>query len=156
MAKNWLVSIFAAIAMLASAGVLAQTVPSTYVGLDIGNADFGPVDDTAFKLYGGYQFHPNAAAEVGFAKLLDKGGVEVTALEVDFVGMFPVAPQLFVLGKLGFARLDASPGEDENDFTFGFGLQYDVNYNVGARLQWQRYTTDPDVDLLTIGLMFRF
>lgn len=157
MLRKCLVSLFGAVALLLSAGAAAQTtLPGVYLGLDVGNADFGPTDDTAFKVYGGYQMHPNFAAEVGFSNLIDKSGFEVSGLEIDAVGFFPLAPQIQLLGKLGFARIDVSPGEDENEFTFGIGLQYDANRNVGARLQWQRYTTDPDIDLITIGVVFKF
>jgi OOP family OmpA-OmpF porin len=155
MSKKWLVSVLAAVAVLFSAGATAQTMlQGAYVGLDIGNADFGSEDDTAFKLFGGFKFHPNFAVELAYSQLVDKGPAEATAIEVDAVGFFPLAPQLNILGKLGFARI--SNGEDENEFTFGVGIQYDVTRQIGARLQWQRYTTDPDVDLITIGVLFQF
>ena len=157
MTRKLLISILGAVALVFSAAVPAQGLSGAYVGLDVGNADFGPVDDTAFKLFAGAKFHPNIGAEFAYSQLLDKSGLEVTGLEVNAVGFFPLAPQLNVIGKLGFARIDVSPGEDENEFTFGIGIQYDVTRQVGARLQWQRYTLDPeDIDLITIGIVFTF
>lgn len=160
MNKKWLVSILGAAAMLFSAGALAQaSVPAFYVGLDVGQADFGDEDDTAFKILGGYRFHSNFAAEIGYAQLLDKGPVEVTALEVVGVGLFPLAPQLSLLGKLGLANVELdTPGinTDNTELTFGVGVQYDVSRNLGARVQWQRYETDEEVDLFTIGVIWRF
>jgi OOP family OmpA-OmpF porin len=164
MSKKWLVSILGAVAMLLSAGALAQAnMPAFYVGLDVGRADFGDENDTAFKILGGYQFHRNFAAEIGWSQLFDKdvGGInaEVTALEVVGVGMFPVAPQLSLLGKLGFANVEVEAlgqSDDKTELTWGLGVQYDVSRNLGARVQWQRYETDEEVDLLTIGVIWRF
>ena len=65
MTNKWLVALFGAVAMTASAGAFAQQTSGSpfYVGIDVGNADFGSDDDTAFKLFAGYQFHPYVAAE---------------------------------------------------------------------------------------------
>lgn len=156
MTRKFLIAVLGAAALVFSAAAPAQGLSGAYVGVDVGNADFGSEDDTAFKLFAGAKLHPNFGAEFAYSQLIDKGGFELTGLEVDAVGFFPLAPQLQVIGKLGFARLDASPGEDENEFTFGIGVQYDVTRQVGARLQWQRYTTDPDIDLISIGVVFTF
>jgi hypothetical protein len=158
MMKKWLVTVLGAAAMSASAGVLAQaTVPGWYIGAEIGNADVGPDDDTAFKILGGYQFHPNVAGEVAYGMLYDKGGAEVNVLEAVAVGMFPLGHQVSVLGKIGLANVDSDPGDRDNEITWGVGLQYDVNRNAGVRLQWQRYETDPnEVDLLSVGFVWRF
>jgi OOP family OmpA-OmpF porin len=141
MMKQWLVATLGAAALLVSAGASAQsgTTGGFYVGAEVGNADVGPEDDTAIKILGGYQFHPNVA-------------VEAVAL-----GTFPVANQVSLLGKIGFAHLDADPGDRDTEITWGLGVQYDVNRNLGLRAQWQRYETDPDeVTLLSVGLVYRF
>lgn len=158
MMKQWFVAVLGAAAMTASAGALAQmSAPAGYVGVEVGNADFGSDDDTAIKLLAGYQFHPNIAAEVAYGMLYDKGGAEANALELVAVGLFPVANQLSVLGKFGFAHIDADPGERNTEITWGIGAQYDFNRNLGLRAQWQRYETDPDeVDLLSVGVVWRF
>ena len=36
------------------------------------------------------------------------------------------------------------------------GVQYDFTRNLGARAQWQRYDTDNEVDLLSVGIVYRF
>ena len=161
MTKKWLVSMLGAVAMAVSAGALAQqsmvTVPNFYVGLDIGQTDAGAEDDTGFKIFGGYQFTRNIAAELGYGLLFDKSGLELTSYEAVAVGTFPIAAQFSIIGKLGFALLKADPGDDETEITYGIGGQFDLNRNLGFRLQWQRYNTDPDdVDFLSIGLLWRF
>ncbi len=160
MTKKWLVAMLGSAALTLSAGAIAQqTVPGFYAGLDVGQADIEDEDDTAFKLYGGYQFHRNIAAEIGYSRLLDKGGVKVTAIEVVAVGIFPVANQISILGKLGFANVDfKGPGgsTDSTDLTYGVGVQYDFNRNLGARAQWQRYDSEAEVDLFSIGIVYKF
>jgi OOP family OmpA-OmpF porin len=158
MTKKWLVALLSAAAMTFSAGAVAQAALSgAYVGLDIGQTDFGPDDDTGWKIFGGYRFHQNIAAELAYGLLVDQGARELTSLEAVAVGMFPLANQFSIIGKLGFAMLDSSPGGDETELTYGIGAQYDVTRNLGVRLQWQRYSTDPDdVDFLSIGVLWKF
>jgi OOP family OmpA-OmpF porin len=162
MNKKWLVAMLGAAAMSVSAGAMAQQQTSGwYVGGDIGNADFGTEDDTAFRVLGGYQFNRNLAAEVGYGMLFDKGGVDVTSLDVVGVGSFPLGNKFSLFGKLGIAmwEVDAGPfgSEDGNDLTYAIGLQYDISRNLALRGQWQSYDTDPEeVDVLTIGFIYRF
>lgn len=159
MMKQWFVAALGAAAMTASAGAVAQAMVQQpwYAGVEVGNADFGSDDDTAIKLLAGYQFHRNVAAEVSYGMLYDKGGAEANALELVAVGMFPVANQLSILGKFGLAHIDADPGDRNTEITWGIGAQYDFTRTVGVRAQWQRYETDPDeVDLLSVGVIFRF
>jgi OmpA-OmpF porin, OOP family len=158
MTKKWLVSVVGAAAMIASAGALAQsTVPAFYIGAELGSTDVDTADkDTGIKLIAGYQFHRNIAAEFAYGMLYDKGGVEVTSMELVALGLFPINPQFSIYGKLGFARLEADPGSDDNDITYGFGVQWDANRNLGVRAGWQRYNTDPSVDYLSVGVVWRF
>jgi OOP family OmpA-OmpF porin len=157
MIKKWLVAMLGAAAMSVSAGAMAQgMMTGFYAGLEIGQAQLADEDDIAWKVLGGYQFHRNVAAEVAYSMLVDKGGVEVNALEVVAVGLFPVAPQFSVLGKLGFANVDSEPGGDKTELTFGFGVQYDFTPKIGLRAQWQRYNTDEEIDLFTIGGVWKF
>jgi OmpA-OmpF porin, OOP family len=160
MTKKWLVAMLGAAAMSVSAGAVAQgALSGGYVGLDVGQAEIGDEDDTGFKIFGGYQFHRNIAAEVGYGLLVDKGGVEVTALEVVAVGMFPLANQFSIFGKLGLANVEVEirgRSDDKTELTYGIGAQYDFTRNLGARLQWQRYDTDQEIDLFTIGVIWKF
>jgi OOP family OmpA-OmpF porin len=168
MTKKWLVSMLGVAAMGVSAGALAQqsmvTVPNFYAGVEVGQTDFGTEDDTGFKILGGYQFHRNIAAEIGYGLLFDKGGGEVTAFDVVAVGMFPLTPYLSAIGKIGLAMWEAEVdtpvgrfSDDGTDITWALGLQYDVTRNLALRLQWQRYEVDPDsADFLNLGLIWRF
>jgi OmpA-OmpF porin, OOP family len=161
--KKWLVALLSATAVTVSTGAVAQssmaTVPSFYAGLDVGQTDAGGEEDTGFKIFGGYQFHRNIAAELGYGLLFDKGGAEVTTMEAVAVGMFPLTNNFSIIGKLGFAMIEVEAGgssDDSTDLTYGIGVQYDLGRNLGFRAQWQRYDADEEADFISIGVLWRF
>jgi OOP family OmpA-OmpF porin len=134
--------------------------------------------DSAWRILGGYQLNRNLAVELGYHNLGEAsasgGGLtvtdEVTAWELLAVGSFPLANQFSIYGKAGIYRgevertvtlggLSASADESGTEFTFGLGARYDFMPNLGVRAEWQRYMDllpDVDVDVLSIGLIFRF
>ena len=158
--KGWLAAILGAAAIVLSSGALAQQgTQGWYVGADIGNAEVADEDDTALRFLGGYQFNRNLAAEVAYSRLLDKNGVEATALELTAVGSFPIANQFSVFGKIGFANVEVDTpagSDDKTELTFGVGVQYDLSRNFGLRAQWQRYDTEEEVDVMSIGFIWKF
>ena len=159
MNKKWCVSMLGAAAMAVSAGAIAQQPATTgfYIGAEVGNTDVGGADDDiGFKILGGYQFHRNIAAELGYGLMYDKSGVEVKALEAVAVGMFPIANQFSIIGKLGLANIDVNPGDDKTELTWGVGVQYDFSRNLGVRALWQRYETDEAIDFLAVGVTWKF
>jgi len=159
MNKKWCVSMLGAAAMAVSAGAIAQQPATTgfYIGAEVGNTDVGGADDDiGFKILGGYQFHRNIAAELGYGLMYDKSGVEVKALEAVAVGMFPIANQFSIIGKLGLANIDVNPGDDKTELTWGLGVQYDFSRNLGVRALWQRYETDEAIDFLAVGVTWKF
>ena len=131
--------------------------------------------DSAWRIFGGYQLNRNFALEIGYANLGEAKasgfGItatqEVSAFDVVAVGSIPVADAFSVYGKLGFYSGQA---ETRNNFgvvsddsgggvTFGFGVRYDFTRNLGVRAEWQRYAEvgdDIDVNLVTLGVLFRF
>jgi outer membrane immunogenic protein len=160
MTKRSIVALFgaAAIALPASAWS-EEPARGWYIGAELGQASFADEDDTAFKLLGGYRINRHFAAEGGYAWLFDKDGAEVTAFELVALGSFPVANQFFVLGKLGLANVYAEgPTIDEEkvELTYGLGVQYDMTRQIGIRGQWQRYDSSEEVDLFSIGVVWRF
>ena len=119
-------------------------------------------NDTAWRILGGYQFHKNIAAEIAYGMLIDKDNVEVTTLEAVAVGIFPVTPNISLLGKLGFAQVDVEVGgpgggsSDDIELTYGFGVQWDFTRNLGFRAGWQRYDADSEVDYINVGVIWKF
>lgn len=130
-----------------------------YVGVDVGQSDFAGENDTAFKLLGGYRINRHFAAEGAYAWLFDKNGAEATAFELVGVGSLPFANRLSVFAKLGFANayIESSTLDEENvELTYGVGAQYDATRNLGIRAQWQRYDTSEEIDVFSLGLVWRF
>ena len=165
MSRKWLVSVLGAAAVAMSVGAQAQQtagaplVPNIYAGIELGQADVGNEEDVGFKIFGGYQFTRNLAAEIGYGMLFDKSDVEVTALEFVAVGMFPLANQFSLIGKLGLANVEfdtRNGSEDKTELTYAFGVQFDMSRNLSLRALWQRYDTDEEVDWIAIGALWRF
>lgn len=168
----------------ASAPALSQEA-GWYAGLGIGQSEFkegcgiaalGCDDkDTAYSVFGGYQFNANLGAELGYTDLGEAtaGGASVGAkgFELTGVGTLPINQQFAVYGKLGFYRWDvdaSAPGasfsETGTDPTFGVGVKYDLTRNFALRAQWQRYqdlgnsatTGTSDADVIGINGVLKF
>jgi len=178
----------AAFALPAAAQVVDKS--AFYVGASVGQSKFkGACEglpagvscdekDTAWRILGGYQFSPNFAAELGYHNFGETkasgGGLEVkdkaSAWELVGVGMFPIANQFGIYGKLGGhhgeSKLESNvagvSGKDTgNGLTFGAGLQWNVMAPLGLRAEWQRYQkvggdSDNKIDVLSLGAVWRF
>jgi OOP family OmpA-OmpF porin len=140
--------------------------------------------DTAWKLYGGYLFHPNfgGQAEVyrqgraKFSASLGDGTTATGEFKGEGVGLYGLAIARdgiwSVFGKAGVlssritgaARiqdLSASRRETHTHFGWGAGVGVDWTKNLGARLEYERLRgrllgDSVDVDQVTAGLVARF
>ena len=140
--------------------------------------------DTAWKLYGGYLFHPNfgAQAEVyrqgraKFSASLGDGTTATGEFKGEGMGLYGLALARdgiwSVFGKAGVltsritgaARiqdLSASRRETHTHFGWGAGVGVDWTKNLGARLEYERLRgrllgDSVDVDQVTAGLVARF
>jgi OOP family OmpA-OmpF porin len=122
--------------------------------------------DKAWKIFGGYQFNRNLAAELGYTDLGDtkasgtQGGVAVNgnvsakAWELVGVGSMPIMQELSLYAKLGIYHgstdstssaavsgfsTSGSASSTNTDFTVGFGVQVAFLRNLAARAEWQKY-----------------
>ena len=104
--------------------------------------------------------------------------IEVTAWDLTAVGSIPVMDRLSLYGRAGLylAETEASatgsvPGfstsvnekESNTGFTFGFGVKFDILRSLAVRGEWRRYVEvggddvgESDVDVLSVGLLYRF
>lgn len=142
----------------------------------------GSVDgkDTGFKVFGGYQFNPHFAVELAYVDLgkaayngnffgapVAGGSVETSGLNVSAVGILPLNPSFELFGKIGLFAWESKARDttagapfsgkaDDADVSFGLGMAYNITRNVSIRAEWERFKAVDDIDLLSLGLAFKF
>jgi len=146
--------------------------------------------DTGYKVFGGYQVNRNFAVEGGFYDLGNfgfnattappgslTGRIKLRGLNLDAVGIIPIADRFSVLGRVGLNYAEArdsfsgtglvavtnpNPNKREMNYKIGIGLQYDFTPALGMRLEAERYRVNDavgnrgDVDLISLGIVYRF
>lgn len=187
---HWAASVLLGSALLAPGWASAQ---GGYAGIGAGQSSMKDESDallgtsfddsdTGWKLFGGYSFNPNAAVEfayIDFGEFTGRGGGftdnwEATGINISAVGSWPLANEFSLLGKIGATRWDVddnftvagvpvSVSENGTDLSYGIGVQYDFTRQVGARLEWERFTDvgddttgQSDLDLLSLGVAYKF
>jgi OmpA-OmpF porin, OOP family len=168
-------------AMLLTLGMTANALADNgfYGGASIGQATIDACDgvtncddeDTGWKVFGGWELNPNVAFEAGFVDFGEIsgsiGGTSVSA-EADgwtlaAKGTWPVNEQFGVFGKFGAIMWDVEGGgaadgvsDDGTDLLYGLGAQYMFTDQFGLVGEWEWYDIDSDVDLFSVGLLFKF
>lgn len=162
------VGLSAAAFALPAAAQMTSDTSAFYLGASVGQSkikDCTGCDDkdTAWRLLGGYQLNRNFSAEVGYHNLGDFGGAKATAWELVGVGLYPVANQFGIYGKLGGHHSEVKDGRSVsgNGLTYGAGVQYDIMPALGLRGEWQRYdkvggVSDSKIDVMSVGAVWRF
>ena len=107
------------------------------------------------------------------------GDMRVKGLNLDLVGTLPLAGRISALGRLGVVSVrasdsfsatgavrmpyaSASPSERSTGLKAGLGLMYDITDSLAVRAEVERYRIKDavgnrgDVDLLSVGLIYRF
>ena len=164
-------------ATLLAGAIGAAQAEGIYVGGGVGVPDYhssingveGGGSGTGVKLYGGYQFNPNFAVELGGYELghIDNatGKANVRGAYLDAVGFYPLNERFSLLGSAGVAqgRWDTTNGDDTSSaLKLGAGVQYQLTPAVGVRAQYERYMytnafdQKPGVGETTVGLNFKF
>jgi OOP family OmpA-OmpF porin len=158
-------------ARIADQKIVDQLRASMLTTTAINNDD----SDTAYKLFGGYQFNKNFALEAGYFNLgqfgytattlpagTQSGNIKLQGLNLDAVGILPVNDQFSVFARLGlqyaqakdnfsstgFVPVPANPNPSKNatNYKAGLGLQYDFNRSLGMRVEAERYRIDDAIN----------
>lgn len=142
----------------------------------------GSVDgsDTGLKIFGGYQFNQNFGVELAWVELgeagysgtffgapVTGGTVETWGLNVSAVGTLPLGSGFALFGKVGLFAWEAeasdvtgglpfSGQDDGTDISLGIGVSYDFTRNSSVRAEWERFKAVGDIDLLSVGVSYRF
>ena len=139
--------------------------------------------DVTWRAFGGYRYNRYWSFEFGWTDLgeskfaADAGGTLTYKVDgYDLVGllMAPLTDRLSAYGKFGAYRVrttvestlpapaQQSASDSSSGWVGGVGLQYDIG-RLGLRAEWQRYwgvgaanTTEDDIDVYSLGLLFRF
>ncbi len=123
--------------------------------------------DSAFKLFGGYQFNRNWALEAGYFNLGKFGYTSTTApagtlhgqiklqgFNLDVVGTLPLSERFSAIGRVGVQVADArdsfsgtgavqvlspNPSKRDTNYKLGIGLQYAFSPSLLVRAEAERY-----------------
>ncbi len=193
--KSIRVCLFALTILCGVPSVQAADDPAWYVGVGLGRTDVKKTSswtqvtdaalltrgltsttlieshDTAWKLFGGYQFNENFAVEAGYHDLgTFKGVTSVTAPaaatvggkwdayagSVSAVGIYPLVKQFSVFGKAGFAvsrvKVDVpaaapySASATRLQPLIGIGARFDITKAIGVRAEFERFNNVGDGD----------
>ena len=159
--------------VVAAASAWAQDPRGGYMGASVGQAyyrhtcDGAPAgvtcnnNDTALRLFGGYQWRPSVGVELGFHALGSIGAqgnspgtvsqtAEVRAVDLLYVGSWPMGNRFSLITKLGLyvgkVQVDSSPSTGASrgwesrkttDLTYGLGAGYALTDHADFRIEWQ-------------------
>jgi OmpA-OmpF porin, OOP family len=136
--------------------------------LNSANGVSGSSAGTGLNLYGGYQFWPDVAVELGYASLgsLSGNGVSARARTgyVDLVGQIQDGNGWAGLLRLGYAAGTISTSQGDGSaagLKLGLGLQYELTPQIALRGEWSRYhlssfSSHTGIDQYSIGLKYGF
>ena len=150
-----------------------------YAGASIGQATIDACggitdcddEDTGWKIFGGWEFNRYIALEaawVDFGEISGSIGGSAVSTEIDGwalagKGMLPITEKFGVFGKFGMIMWDAEGGgavsgidDDGTDLIYGLGAQYMFTERFGIVGEWEWYDIDDDVDLFSIGALYKF
>jgi OmpA-OmpF porin, OOP family len=186
--------IFSAALLLAAIATSAPAFAADtgfYAGLDAGIARAGNPDPAATStsnskavagILGGYQFSKNWGIEgkytgAGEVDTVNAAGgvanVKADALSLSGVGTLPLSDSFSLYGKLGYASTKTSVssssgagGATRSAPTYGLGILYNVNAQIGVRLGWDRYGAaeingagakqDYNSNVYAVGVVYKF
>ena len=105
------------------------------------------------------------------------GNIRLRGLNLDAVGILPITEKFSAFGRIGVnyaqARdsftgtglvnvLTPNPRKRDTNYKFGLGVQYAFTESLGMRVEAERYRINDavgnkgDIDLLSVGLVYRF
>jgi hypothetical protein len=143
----------------------------------------GSVDGeaTGFKLFAGYHFHRNFAAEIAYVDLgeakyegqfagmpVSGGKLAVTGINLAAIGRVPLGTRFALFAKVGLflwevEATDTTPAgafsakADGSGASFGIGASWDVGRNVALRAEAENFRVDEgNTTLLSLGVAFSF
>lgn len=194
MHKRMALNGLALLGLLTSTTVLADIQPGFYVGAGVGSAtlelDEDPelpgfkfdADDTAFKVFGGYNFNQYFAVEATYfnggkpEETIIRGPGGKASIDVNLsglipwaVGRLPIGDAFSVHGKLGFASYTAEikgrvngnvvdeHNADDEDVAYGIGAALNIGPAFQLRAEYEGIAlSDGDFTMLSVSGLYKF
>lgn len=172
-------AVLAGVAILGFSSLACADQPGFYITGQVGDSDstLGHGFDTtgiAGGLFGGYQFNPYVAAELGYVRFHNStlsvytpsyywgmpyqttATIKQQAGEAAIKGIIPLADGFSLYGKGGLAYVDSTgnvhgAGLNYNSSShdwrplYGAGLSYDITQNVTADVSWTRIQNNNNI-----------
>lgn len=156
-----------------------------YTGLSVGESDFDlggcaaglscDSKDLGFKIFTGGKFNRLLGVELAYVNLgaaeANGGEQKAQGANLSLVGNIPLGERFNIYGKVGgiygWTKTSATaPGiasgeEDELNWSYGAGVQFDINRNWAVVGDWDHYRFDfasrtDDIELLSAGVVYKF
>lgn len=136
--------------------------------------------DTAFRVFGGWQFNEFVALEAGYvdggtaSETLSIGGssvnvdIDMTGFDLMLRGTLPMGESFYGFAQAGMifwdADLSATSGgstardsDSGDDFAYGAGFGFNFSDNAGVRAEYVVYDiSDVDVDSIMASFLWKF
>jgi OmpA-OmpF porin, OOP family len=136
--------------------------------------------DTAFRIFGGWQFNENFGVEGGYidggtaSETFDIDGtdvdvdIEVTGFDLMLRGVLPIGESFFAFAQVGGIFWDAdfsasalgvteSDSDSGEDLAYGAGFGFNFGDNAGVRAEYMIYDiSDADVDSILASFFWKF
>jgi OOP family OmpA-OmpF porin len=186
MHKRMALNAVALLGLLASTNVLAEIEPGFYAGVGVGKAsveidDLFDGDDTAFKVFGGYNINQYFALEAAY---FDAGEpdqtialpgpdltlkVATTGLNLSLLGRAPLGDMFSLFGKVGYASYDVeisssvngqtafSEDGSDDDLSYGVGAAFNLGTSFELRAEYEVIDIeDVDFTVVSVNGVYRF
>lgn len=129
---------------ISAAFVAMPAAAQPYIGVGVGSAKTD-TSNTAGKVFAGYQFTENFAAQLAYNDMGKYGGASMTAWSVAVVGILPVDKNWDVFAKLGASENRTTlPGAGRHsDRLLGVGVGYNINQNLAIRMEYEDFGNLP-------------
>jgi OOP family OmpA-OmpF porin len=162
-------------------GLTNAQAANAYLGVGIGESFvdqgiFGEMD-TAYKIFGGFQFHTNFAVEAAYMDLGQpvedffgfRQEYDVWATALWAKGLLPVTKSVELSGKLGMAHWEydkvsqigslppTTSSESSTDFAWGIGVAFAVNEKLMIPVEYEHISGDIDkAAMFSVSVLYQF
>lgn len=154
-------ALVAAVAALAMPAVMSASAQEANIYANVGytNFDGGGANLGAISGRLGVGFGPHFAVEGEAAfGIDDDAGLELDSeIGLFGVGKLPINNTVTLYGRVGFSRIETSPGGDDDGLAYGVGAEFSLTEKDAIRADVTRHDYDAnEIDAWSISYVRRF